>query len=120
MTLAHLQMLDLWIEQGEVRQVTSEVLHQLRFCGQLVGAPKEIFDDVSSTNFIEKVLLVRQMRKSASKDFGTALLSSREHEDIGDIRSAIVVFEEFIAASPAEGFKNIAKSEIARLSHLLG
>lgn len=120
MTLAQLHMLDMWVERGEDLRVTSAIVEQLRVCGRLVGAPQDLFDDVTSQNFLEKVALVRQMRKSASNGLGAALLLSREHEDIGDFRSAIAAFQHFIAASSAEGFKEIARSEIARLEVLLG
>jgi hypothetical protein len=65
-------MLDVWIEQGEFHEIASEVVEQLRRCGQLVGASQDFLDDVNSQNFREKVLLVRQMRKLAS-------MSSAQH-----------------------------------------
>jgi hypothetical protein len=72
MSLAQLHMLDVWIEQGEFHEIASEVVEQLRRCGQLVGASQDFLDDVNSQNFREKVLLVRQMRKLAS-------MSSAQH-----------------------------------------
>jgi hypothetical protein len=120
MILAELRVLDGWVERGEPVDVTQDMVEQLRICGRLVGAPQDLFDEVTSQNFFKVVQLVRQMKKSASNSLGAALLSSRDFEDAGDIRSAIAAFERFIAASSAEGYKVIARTEVARLQRLLG
>jgi hypothetical protein len=118
MILAELRMLDRWMMEGAPLKVTRATIEQLRKCCRLVGVADAICDDVSEQNFLEKVETVCRAKKLASDAFGLALLQSRGYEDFSDIPAAITVFERFLINSTAQGYNELAKREIARLSRL--
>jgi hypothetical protein len=116
--LAPLRVLDELAARASEIHVSPEIVSQLRTCCRLLGVPTEFCDDADGHNFLQKIEYLRRMRKSASDQFGATLLAAREHEDVGDIDSAVTTFDAFLTRTPAEGYKGLARSEIARLRRL--
>jgi hypothetical protein len=119
MKLTSLRIIDEWLQADTAPKVTLAVRERFIRCCDALGVAADLASGLSQSNFKSRVLHLKLRKRTASKQFGTALLKSREFEDAGENRLAIKVFEQFVKRSIADAYVELAQKETKRIRRKL-
>jgi hypothetical protein len=115
----HFDRLIAWAELSDTElgnQFSDESAEILRWISSELGSAEERSTTVTRENFTAVVRAMRQRYHVGSRALGTAIIEAARFAEDGKIAEAQGVFRRFTDNCPSEFYRQIALSELRRLS----